>query len=168
VDSPIGRRPTPAGRDPRCNGAVVPLRESAMRRSLSSAVLSGLACCACAAPPDWRPVPDVPEVQLDVASLQLQGPVVSARLRQPAGARIALGLAAPGAAPAPNGHSTVVLGEFDCQARTVRTLGVLAYDSRGRLLESSSLPTRAQPLPRTEGLQMLYDAVCELARADAR
>jgi hypothetical protein len=62
----------------------------------------------------------------------------------------------------------VVLGEFDCQARTVRTLGVLAYDSRGRLLESSSLPTRAQPLPRAEGLQMLYDAVCELARADAR
>jgi hypothetical protein len=114
---------------------------------------------ALAALPDWRPVPGAESLELALDSVDLQGSRVAALVRAPAGAiRLARDARQRAAS------RVVLLADFDCAARTMQTLALVAYGRGGTVLASQGAPTAPVPLRGDDSLLAAYDALCELAR----
>jgi hypothetical protein len=125
-----------------------------------------LACCPAAAlaAPDWRPVPGASDMDVDVALVQQQGNVVTTWVRTIGTHGLASRLSGNGAARPAAQRRQLLLADFDCGSRTVRTQATVGYDGAGRLLASSSVPGAVVPIPGDEDLALAWDAVCDLAR----
>lgn len=135
----------------------MPLRPPALFLAASLALAAGAAASA-----SWRPVPGAPDLDVDLASLQVQRLRVTAWLRWPGRSPLVPELAA--AQPrGPRVHRTALLAEFDCSRRTVRPLAANAYDSSGQVVFMSSAPGAAQAVHDSD-LGWAYDALCELVR----
>ena len=132
-------------------------------------VLAFTGACLLAAPAaaaDWRPVPGAPDIEIDLASLQQERTRVVAWLRW-RGRPALLPDAAARGVRLPRVQRTVVRTEFDCSARTLRTLASHAYDGNGTAIAMSSVPGSTQAVQGGD-LAWTYDAVCEAARSGAR
>jgi hypothetical protein len=125
--------------------------------------LAGSAGAALAAP-DWRPVPGATDMDVDVALVQQQGNVVTTWVRTIGTHGLAARLSGNGAARPVSQRRQLLLADFDCGTRTVRTQATVGYDGAGRLLASSSVPGALVPIPGDEDLALAWDAVCDLAR----
>ena len=130
-----------------------------------AAVLAGLACAGAGAP-SWQAIPGAGELQIDLASVQMEHGRVQAWLRWWGGSALVPAPTAYGAR-APRVNRTAVLTEFDCARRTLRPLASTAYASGGAAVAMSSVPGPARPVPEGD-LAWAYDAVCEAARASGR
>lgn len=113
-----------------------------------------------AAPASWHPVPGAPELDVDLASLQVQRSRVTAWLRWLGRSPLVPELAS---LRGPRVHRTALLAEFDCGRRTVRPLAANAYDGSGSVVFMSSVPGAMQPVQGDE-LAWAYDALCEVTR----
>jgi hypothetical protein len=140
-----------------------PLQETSMRATLLVLAIASSAGGAWAAP-DWRPVPGAPEMDVDVALVQQQANVVTTWVRIAGASGLAVRLAGAAGARPPAQRRHLLLADFDCAARTIRTQAVVGYDAAGRLLASSSVPGPVVPIPADEVLALAWDAVCDLAR----
>jgi hypothetical protein len=123
--------------------------EMGMRGLAIATLLLAASLSAAAAGLAWRAVPGAPELEVDLASVQVDQGVVSAWVRT--------GLAGTRA-------RAVTHTEFDCRQRTVRTVASQWFGAGGTPLAMSSVPGAARPLGRDEDLAWAYDALCELAR----
>jgi hypothetical protein len=116
------------------------------------------------AAPDWRPVPGAPDMDVDVNLVQQQGNVVTTWVRTVGTTGLAARLSSLGGARPPAQRRHLLLADFDCAARTIRTQAAVGYDAAGRLLASSSVPGPVVPIPADEDLALAWDAICDLAR----
>lgn len=133
------------------------LRPSALLLAAALALAAGAAASAA-----WRPVPGAPDLDVDLASLQVQRTRVTAWLRWLGRSPLVPELAST-QARGPRVHRTALLAEFDCSRRTVRPLAANAYDSSGNVVFMSSVPGASQAV-QGDDLGWAYDAVCEMTR----
>jgi hypothetical protein len=126
-----------------------------MKRA-AAGLAAALAATAALAVPPWMPVPGLPEVAIEAASIDVRGPVVGVSVR---------GSPAVLLRQKASWHRTVLRLHFDCAQRQVRTVGVLGYDGAGKAVHSSALPSPATVVGNDGVLDVLYDASCELGRA---
>lgn len=112
---------------------------------------------------DWQPVPGAPALGMELESMQARGASVTVWVRG-----LPLDTVSRVAAPLPvdaKWHRTLARLQLDCRSRSAQALAVLGYDSAGRLVHSSSVPSARQGLPAEGALASLFDAACELARS---
>ena len=138
-----------------------------MRPCLHAIASLAIALCASSAgAATWRPVPGTEALDIDIASLQLDGAKAQAWLRwwgKPPAGLVAAGFGAP----PPAAHRTAAQLELDCGRHALRLLASTSFDARGRALAMTSTP--APPMLVPEGdLAWAYDAVCEAMRASGR
>ena len=126
-----------------------------MKRA-AAGLAAALAAASALAVPPWLPVPGLPEVAIEAASIEVRGSVVGVSVR---------GSPATLLRQKASWHNTVLRLQFDCAQRQVRTAGILGYDSAGKAVHSSSLPSQAAAVPNDGVIDVLYDASCELGRA---
>ena len=138
-----------------------------IRLRLTLAAAAGMCLVAtAAAAASWRGVPGAPDVEIDLASVQVEQTRVIAWVRWWGRHPLAPELARLGP-QAPRVHRTALRTEFDCARRTVRVLGTNAYDSGGTATFMSSVPGQPQPVNGQE-MGWAYDAMCEAARSERR
>ncbi|HEY8360069.1 MAG TPA: hypothetical protein VIL30_21650 [Ramlibacter sp.] len=114
----------------------------------------------------WRLVPGASELEMALASMQLEGTRVVVWLRSPGRHPLVPELAAAGRSPS-RVHRTALRAEFDCGRRTMRVLAASAYDGAGTPVAMWSTPGPMRPVEGAD-LGWTYDAVCEAARAERR
>ena len=114
---------------------------------------------------DWQPVPGAPDLQVDLATMQARGASVELWVRGLALKTVARMDAS--VSTTAKWHRTMARLQMDCRTRVGQGLGVLGYDSRGRLVHASSVTSARFALPAEGDLAALYDAACELARSQA-
>jgi hypothetical protein len=132
--------------------------------ALAAGLVLGLAVLPANAA-DWHPVPGAPELALDLETMQMRGAAVATWVRGlPLTAIARIGVPLP---PGAKWHRTLARLQLDCRSRTAQALGVLGYDSAGRLVHGSSVPGARSELAPDGELIALFDASCELARSQA-
>ena len=136
---------------------------SPARRLLAASLL---ACGLPAGAAQWLAVPGAPDLAIDIASLQQEHAQVAAWIRWWGRPAFVPELAAWDPQPT-RVHRTLLRTVFDCNRRTLRVLAASAYDSQGRPVFMSSVPTSEQPVHDAD-LAWAYDAVCEAARSGGR
>jgi hypothetical protein len=114
----------------------------------------------------WSPLPGAPELAVDLGSLRQEQARVTVWVRWWGWPMAVVALQPQVPRPA-RATRSVLLAEFDCAQRTVRSLATHAYDAAGTPVLMSSVPGPLLPLPGEE-LGWTYDAVCEMARNGAR
>lgn len=137
-----------------------------MHRRTSLIAVTSFWLAGAAGAASWHPVPGAADVEIDLASLQQEGPRVQAWLRWWGRPALVPELAAHGVR-LPRIARTALRAEFDCTGRTWRTLAAHAYDGGGVPIVMSSIPGPVAAV-RGADLEWAYDAVCEAARAAAR